>query len=347
MGTSHRLSAARRIDLAWGLMIRFHLGLADLASTSFAYSALQEAVLSLRMWTHPGYFAEQRPLFQRMRPAFEQLDTELLTSLVSTNQWVPDFLTPRPNALGPDIRSELAAVRTTSSHEMRVDLQRTFLPHDRVLPPRLAHGLRAPEGLLAEIADTLETYWDKCLEPQWWPRARSVLESDIFYRARTLAVQGADGLFADLSPRLHWSEGTLTIRWDRPKNMPDAEIHVDGRGMVLTPTCFARGAITTLDKGALPWISYPARGRATMAENLDLPPSGPALERLLGRPRARLLTLLAEPASTTELARRLNVTPSAVSQHLAVLSAARLITRARQGRTVLYGRSTLGDQLCR
>lgn len=66
---------------------------------------------------------------------------------------------------------------------------------------------------------------------------------------------------------------------------------------------------------------------------------------LLGAPRARLLTLLEEPLSTVELARRLTVTASAVSQHLRVLHATGLVTRSRDGRQVLYRRSALGDQL--
>ena len=46
---------------------------------------------------------------------------------------------------------------------------------------------------------------------------------------------------------------------------------------------------------------------------------GLLLVALLGRPRARLLDLLAEPLVTIELARQLHVSPSAVSQHLKVL----------------------------
>jgi DNA-binding transcriptional ArsR family regulator len=55
--------------------------------------------------------------------------------------------------------------------------------------------------------------------------------------------------------------------------------------------------------------------------------------------------MLDEPLPTIELAHRLAVTPSAVSQHLRVLHAGGLVTRARDGRTVLYRRSALGDQL--
>nr|WP_307841136.1 ArsR family transcriptional regulator [Streptomyces endocoffeicus] len=41
----------------------------------------------------------------------------------------------------------------------------------------------------------------------------------------------------------------------------------------------------------------------------------------------------------------MRVTPSAVSQHLRVLYATGLVTRARHGRQVLYRRSPLGDRL--
>lgn len=77
------------------------------------------------------------------------------------------------------------------------------------------------------------------------------------------------------------------------------------------------------------------------------PPSAPrsAVVSLLGAPRAQLLDMLAEPLPTVELARRLKVTPSAVSQHLKVLHDTGLLTRARDGRQVLYRRTSLGDQL--
>ncbi|MFC7586627.1 ArsR/SmtB family transcription factor [Nonomuraea antimicrobica] len=83
---------------------------------------------------------------------------------------------------------------------------------------------------------------------------------------------------------------------------------------------------------------------ATLWAPAPVPDEG-ALAELLGAPRARLLRLLAEPLPTVELARRLRVTASAVSQHLRVLHATGLVTRARQGRQVLYRRSTLGDHL--
>jgi DNA-binding transcriptional ArsR family regulator len=53
------------------------------------------------------------------------------------------------------------------------------------------------------------------------------------------------------------------------------------------------------------------------------------------------------PRSTTELASLLGVTDSAVSQHLAILTAAGLVSRRRTRRYVLYLRSSDGDSLVR
>ncbi|GJF32048.1 transcriptional regulator [Kitasatospora sp. NE20-6] len=324
---------------------RFRLGLEDLASASFACSPLQEVALSLRMWTHPGVYVHQTAAFEQLRPAFERLDgVDLLRSLVATaNRYQPDFLTPRPTTPFPDLRSELETVRAFPPERLRDELEQTYLPHDPRLPPLLDAGLDDPARLLADIADALEEYWVHCLEPGWWPRARSVLHADIVHRSRILAERGAAALFSDLDGRLLWSDGVLTIRRDWGGG--DADIAVNGRGLVFTPTFFARGAITSISEDRPPVITYPVRGSATMA---DPPVPGPrALERLIGAPKARLLAMLDEPTSTTELARRLGVTPGAVSQHLAVLAETRLVTRARHGRVVLYGLSPLGEQLVR
>lgn len=327
-------------------MIEFRIGLADLASASFACSPLQEAALSLRMWTHPGWYAEQIAWFAGMRAEFDALaGRELLLSLVASNKWLPDLLTPRPTTTWPAFEDELALVRATPPELVRPDLERTFLPHDRVVPAPLLDGLADPVALLDRIATALTEYWDRCLAPEWWPRARSVLQADLVYRARIMAEGGADALFTDLANRLRWRDGVLTIRWDRRPPVDPNQVEVDGRGLVLIPTCFAHGAITALDPGPAPVIMYPARGLATMTENRQASPAFPALRRLLGEPRARLLVLLDEPASTTELAHRLGVTPGAISHHLRVLHEARLVTRARHGRMVLYTRSPLGDDL--
>jgi len=102
--------------------------------------------------------------------------------------------------------------------------------------------------------------------------------------------------------------------------------------------------VPPLDPDEPPSVSYPSRGIGTLWS----PPPEPeiaALVDLLGRTRALLLQMLEEPLATVELARRLKVTPSAVSQHLQVLHATGLVTRDRDRRQVLYRRSPTGARL--
>jgi DNA-binding transcriptional ArsR family regulator len=129
------------------------------------------------------------------------------------------------------------------------------------------------------------------------------------------------------------------------EQLPDYHsVEVGGRGLRLVPSLFCRGAVTYIDPREEPVITYPARGRATVWESTPEAVDD-ALVALVGAVRARLLSMLDRPATTTELAQRLGVTPSAVSQHLTVLRAARLLNRARSGRSVLYLRSALADEL--
>jgi DNA-binding transcriptional ArsR family regulator len=318
-------------------MLRLRLSVTDLAEVSFAWSALQETVFSLRAWRLPGRYAAHLPWLRALHGDEDRLDLEMLGALVTERRWVPDFLTPRPTSPMPDIAAEFAAVRATGLDEMLADLARTYrsLPWPAVFAT--AHD--DPAGTLDRIATAVERYWEVCVAP-WWPRIRAVLEADVVYRSRRLALGGAQALFADLDARVSWHDGVLLVA----NNHHNTEVTVSGRGLPLTPTLFATGAMTLIDPSGPPMIAYPARGRATVFE--PSPPAAPgALAALLGEPRARLLVLLDGPATTTELAYRLAVTPSAVSQQLSVLHAAGLLNRSRSGRTVLYARSRLGDDL--
>ncbi|MGW0534880.1 hypothetical protein [Streptomyces sp. NPDC003032] len=70
------------------------------------------------------------------------------------------------------------------------------------------------------------------------------------------------------------------------------------------------------------------------------------LVSLLGRTRAAALHVTAEGRTTSELARRLNVTAAAASQHATVLRNTDLIT-SRRGGSVLHLITPLGPALLR
>ena len=87
------------------------------------------------------------------------------------------------------------------------------------------------------------------------------------------------------------------------------------------------------------------RGRRTVAAARARPRPGAALDRLLGPSRAAILLALEQPASTTQLAASLGQSLGGTGDHLAVLHAGGLLTRARSGRSVLYRRTPVGDAL--
>ncbi|MGW6054162.1 DUF5937 family protein [Streptomyces sp. NPDC055189] len=312
-------------------MIEIHLNVDDLAQVRFAISPLQETSHSLWALRDPGDFPLHLRWLRLVRSELAQLDSEVLLALVSERRWLPDFITPRPLSRVPDMTEELRAIRATDPATVRQDIAAAF--RDQQMPAVLRDE---PAALRDRIADALEAYWHAALEPHW-PRMRGVLEADILYRAQLLADGGATALFASLHPNVTWESGVLRLH---PMGT-SRRVHA-ASGLTLCPTLFGRKATAPI--GAVPRVDYPARGVATLWETAAAPAPG-ALAALMGRRKAAVLAALDTPAATTSLARSLGVTPSAVSQHLAVLSAAGLVSRARAGRSVLYARSELGERL--
>jgi DNA-binding transcriptional ArsR family regulator len=188
------------------------------------------------------------------------------------------------------------------------------------------------------LADVLEAYWARALEPAW-PRIRAILEADIAYRARRLTTGGPAALFAELHANVTWKQPHLDVRI--PAH--DATFDLGGRGLLLVPSAFGTRPVVSDRAPWLPGVIYPARGIATLWEQAPAAPGG--LARLIGGSRATMLADLSAPRSTTELAQRLALSPATTSHHLAALREAGLVTSRRDGRSVLYARTPLGDAL--
>lgn len=70
------------------------------------------------------------------------------------------------------------------------------------------------------------------------------------------------------------------------------------------------------------------------------------LTALLGSTRAAVLCTIAEgPLSTTEVARRLHISPPSASEHATVLREATLVTTQRHGNMSLHSITSLGVAL--
>ncbi|MDL4771252.1 MULTISPECIES: ArsR/SmtB family transcription factor [Thermomonosporaceae] len=317
-------------------MIEFVFAADDVARVRFAFSPLWELVRSLRVLADPSGHALHLPWVRAVRPRLRGLDLEPLTELVRPWGYIPDFLTPPPASPLPDFAAELDIVRATRPEVVAEELRWTERGN-RTGPRRLAMAADA-EHTLRHVSDLLERYWTAAVEPHW-PRIRDLLEGDVLRRTRALAAQGAEGVFGDLHDAVSWRTGTLAIdrRWAFHGEL-------GGRGLLLVPSVFVWPDVSVMVPPYQPMLSYPPLGVATLWETSPAAPPD-ALAGLIGRRRAGLLTALGTPAATTELARRMGVTPGAVSQHLGVLRACGLVTGHRLGRRVLYMRTKAGDAL--
>jgi DNA-binding transcriptional ArsR family regulator len=319
-------------------LIEYELAGADLGEVRFALSPMNELALSLRTWREPGRYPLQLPWLQLTQDARADLDGELLLALSNDQLWTPDFLTPRPSSPLTRFDDELAAVAATPLDVVRDDLAEVH--PDPTTRPAVLTGRR--DRVLRRITRALAAYWTACFEP-WWPRMRTVLEADIVFRGRTIAREGLAAMFADLSPRIRLVDDVVRVEMTSKVGFRRTTA---GEGLTLAPSLFTRNATAPISPDEPPLILYGARGAGTLWES-DRPTAPRALAGLVGEVRARLLSVLDSPASSTELAVRLGVTTSAVNQHLRAMRDAGLLSSARHGRSVLYLRSGLGDELVR
>ena len=250
----------------------------------------------------------------------------------------PDFLVPLPSGPLGDIDDDLAALRATPIAHVRADMTLFASQHKRgaaIAAPYLA----SPRREVRRLANVLEAYWERAIAPVW-PRIRAFLEADIAYRSRRLAAGGPAELFSDLSPNVSWKQPHLQV--DMPAH--EAVVNLAGQGLLLVPSAFSARRPFVSDRAPwLPAVIYPARGIATLWEQAPATPDG--LARLIGASRAAMLVDLVAPRSTVELAERLSLSPATTSHHLAALRDAGLVTSRREGRSVLYARTPLGDAL--
>ncbi|WP_245690758.1 ArsR/SmtB family transcription factor [Sinosporangium album] len=314
--------------------VEWVFGTEDVARIRFAFSPLWEAVFSLRALRDPARHSVHLPFVRAVRPRVAALGLGELLHLIPVEGYVPDFITPPPITPVPDFETDLDLVRHAPPDLVAEEVAEATGPGS----PVTERFRTDPRGSIERVVAGLRTYWDEIFADHW-PRVYGLLEADVLWRSRRLASGGARELFADLNPDVTWRGDRLRVvrRWNHTGDLA-------GKGLLLVPTAFRWPEVAAVVHPYQPMLAYPARGIGTLW--FDEPPPAPeALAALLGRTRARVLTALAEPASTTALARRFSLTPSAISQHLGVLADGGLVARRRIGREVVYRRTPVGDAL--
>jgi len=308
----------------------------DLARTRFAISPIWEVIAGLGLLRTPDRAGPHLPWVQEALPLTREVDVKTALALLPAKGYLPDFVTPPPSSPVASFADELELVRTTPAELVRHDVQHLVSRGHR--SARLRALLDDPEGELAALVDSLSAWWQVAVEPHW-PRIRSVLDADLAHRARQLTEGGPAMLFADLDRRTAWQGDRLEVDMRSQHRTALA-----GRGLVIVPSAFGWQSSSAIATGDWqPTLFYPARGLELLWEPGASAPD--ALAGVLGRGRADLLAHLDAPRSTTELARRLEVSAGGVSQHLSALKAAGLVSSSRRGREVLYLRTELAERL--
>ena len=308
-----------------------------LARSRFVISPFSETVAALTVLSRPDVpgIPWQRAFRALHREAYlEMLAADAVRQAVAgclwqprrgnTQGWMADFLALPPAAPGASFDDELAQLAAWDDDRIRAEI-------------RLCTGRLLPEsGLRDAVTGILRWVWTTTLVSEW-PHRRRVLEADIVARTSRLAAHGWADVFGTLGPRMRWQgDGHLEVNGydvpaedlSRARELSFVPVHSDGSWTVLDPP----------DRFAL---VYPVAGALA-----DVGPTRPdGLASLIGANRARVLKLLDEPHSTTQLAALTSLPMGAVGNHLRVLLDGGAVLRRRAGREVLYWRTALGDSL--
>lgn len=243
--------------------------------------------------------------------------------------WMADFLGLPPLGNNASFEDELAQLAAWDDDRIRGEIR-------QMGAGTLLQGTPAGTRLRDAVTDTLRWVWTATLLPEW-PRRRRVLEADIIARTNRLASHGWAEVFATLGPRTRWlDDGHLQING---YDVPSRDLS-EARELSFVPV-HGNGSWAAWELPCRFALIYPVAGALAAVDSAR--PTG--LDRLIGANRSRILRLLDEPHSTTQLAALTGLPPGSVGNHLRVLLDAGVVLRRRSGREVLYWRTSLGDSL--
>ncbi|GLY34124.1 transcriptional regulator [Amycolatopsis sp. NBRC 101858] len=252
---------------------------------------------------------------------------------------IPGFVLPSAGRY--ELESGLTAVLKTDSVSLKTALRTA--PPDRDLPAWAAAFADGDTAGLPRLVQAMREYHEVALAPSW-DTVSGQVDADLGMRTQLLLHGGVDALLTGLRPLVRWAAPVLETDDRIPGTVPS-----EGTGLLLVPTYFSVcPALVPAAPGGTPRLHYPCVRQAAPPAGFGHgahKASGKALADLLGPTRAAALAVLTVGCSTSELAARLGVTPSAVSKHTTVLRRAGLIITHRERNTVLHSLTPLGSAL--
>ena len=325
--------------------MRIELTLQDLVRTRLAAAAdpMGELAASLQvLQRRDGGRNAASAAFNRWRHRVWQGlpdSASVLMWLCRPDAPIPEFLLPAAGRY--DLESGLAAVLRADPVSLKAGLRAA--PPERDLPAWAAALADGDTAGLPRLVQAMQEYHDHALAPGWDVVCAQV-DADLGMRTQVLLHGGIDALLTGLRPKVRWTAPVLETDDGMSATLPS-----EGTGVLLVPTYFSVcPALVPPSPGGTPRLHYPCVRHAAQPAGFDRgarrTPDN-ALADLLGPTRAAALAVLALGCSTSELAARLGVTPSAVSKHTTVLRRAGLIITHRERNTVLHSLTPLGSAL--
>jgi DNA-binding transcriptional ArsR family regulator len=341
-----RSSGRGRVGEKVTMAVRIHFTVPDLTRVRLVpqLSPIRETLSSVTLMRLPvsrqgagaDWVREARPLLRAgVRPLLE-LQPGMLAATLS-------FIAR--TELRHSLPEAVEAIRATPRSTIARDIETLCLVRRL---PRWVHQLPDRDGdTLTGLTQAIKVYFDTVLAPGW-DAIQEQADRDYAFRVRTLADQGAEGLFHTLAPVFQWRPPVL--HWDTnhetlPPLTEALDIHLSGRGVIFMPTMFWSG-LATEDGSRPPVVTYPIPGGAlALAHRDDDAGRRAAIAGLLGRTRAAVLEASVIGRSTSELATHLDISPGSASEHAKALRLAGLVTSHRHGNTVRHYISPLGQSL--
>jgi DNA-binding transcriptional ArsR family regulator len=320
-------------------VIRFHLPAARPGRLAFAYSPLQEAVLSLHVLVEPRHHPLQHEWVLRMRRLPDRLRREIHAFAFAYRGYIPEVVAPSPSGGSGTFADDLARLRTTPPEDVASEFS-VPLAGGSALGRETGRLLRLllddPAAFLAAFADFLERYWHAGFEHEW-ERIEPLVAAAVDEAERELAEQGLYAYLSRLSAELFVDAAAQTFTVDRRH---EHEVFVDAATtLTLTPSVYVWPHVRV--NCDAPWplgLVYPAPAIAR-ASRSHLPPEEllRVLRALADPARLEMLRLIAiRPRSTQELAQLVNMTEGGVSRSLRLLGQAGVLATRRRGRYLLY-----------